>query len=437
VRWKLPIGLAGAAAMVAGFVIANMPVDTRILKDGHRLHLNCLLFDKGGTVEIRDPSVTFATQLKAFLQRKRVPGRTNIVTSHPVGLVYPEVWIEVERPKGEAFRNRHMRAEIHLPGGQVLGERFSGAAFHECGFDFCNARLPSLPTTVKRLDLRIVVDEESFRFDVRNPAYRKASALPPIQTLPLNESRGDLVAVLEGFDVHALDEQARKERGYNVWVRPKLRLWWNGSPADEWFDKKVSFGNASGYWNSEGWVFKEPYWKVRITVSKNSKFPTSMDELVQFDPANIRLAPGEIREIPLPQKALSRWSRALLLGHGSYAMTAEGPINAEIDPVSHSPLGPSPDVLTREVAVLLIGDEAGGKPRASWSSREAEWFARDDQGQPVNIGNRRSLNKAGRIFEHTELSRGPNSKTVQLTFFPRHSEIFEYTVTPPSFQSAP
>jgi hypothetical protein len=421
--------------MVAAFVFANRTVNTRMLKDGHRLSLNCLLFDKGGTVETRDPSVTFATQLKAFLQRKRVPGRTNIITSHPVSLVYPDVWIEIESAKER--RTRHIRAEMHLPSGQVIGQRASWRYSKICGYDFYNAALPALPTTVKRLDLRIIADDESFQFDVKNPAYRKSSALPPIQTLPRTETRGKLVATLNGFDVRALDEQARNERGYNTWVTPKLSLWWNGSPADDWFDKEVSFSNASGYWNTEGWVFGEPYWNVRITVSKNSRFPASKDELVHLDPADLQLAPGEIREMPAPQKALPGWSRALLLGPGSYAMTKDGPVNAEIDPVSHRALGLYPDVSSRNIAVLLIGDEPINKPGASRRPLEAEWFSRDNQGRPMRMGNRGHLNKAGRIFEHTELSPEPNSKTVQFTFFPRHSETFEYTLTPPSFQAAP
>jgi hypothetical protein len=437
VRWKLLIGLAGMATVVAAFAIAGRPVNTRMLKDGHRLHLNCLLFDRGGTVEIRDPSVTFVTQLKAFLQRKRVPKRMQTIRDRPVSSAYPEVWIEIERAKGERSKIRHLRTEIYLPGGQVLGSRFFGGSWHACGYDFYNAALPALPTTIKRLDLRIIVDDESFQFVIRNPAYRKGSALPPIQLLPRTEVRGNLVATLDGFTVRPLDEQMRKERGYNVWVTPKLSLWWNGSPADDWFDKDVSFGNASGYSNVEGWVFGEPYWKVRITVSKNSQFPASKDELIQLEPAELQVAPGEIREIPLSNKALPGWSRALLLGRGSYAMTKDGPANAEVDPVSHRPLGLSPDVYAREVAVLLIGDEPGSKPGASRRFREAEWFARNDRGQAVRMGNRRHLNKAGRVFEHTELSIGPNTKTVQLTFFARHSETFEYTVTPPSFHATP
>jgi hypothetical protein len=245
VRWKLLIGLAGVTAVVAAFAFASRSVNTRVLKDGHRLHLNCLLFDGGSTVEVRDPSVTLVSQLKALLLRKRVPKRWQNITNRPPNTIYPEVWLEIERAKGEQFKGRHLRAEIHLPGGQIIGSRFSGGSRHECGRDIFNAHLPALPTTVKRLDLRIVVDDESFQFDLANPAYRKLSALPPLQTLPHTEARGDLVASLDGFTMLPLKDEIRKERGNNYWVKPDFHLWWNGNPADDWFDKQYSYGTAS------------------------------------------------------------------------------------------------------------------------------------------------------------------------------------------------
>ena len=321
--------------------------------------------------------------------------------------------------------------EIHLPNGQIAGTRFSGGSSFALGNDLYQAMLPSLPTTSKDLDLRVFADDESFRFKVKNPAFLKHPASHALQTLPHTEARGDLVARLEGFTVTSLSEKVRNERGYNFWVTPKLLLWWNGDSADDWFDKTVLYGNASGRFSSERWIFGEPYWKVRISLKRNAKFPRKDGEEIRLESADVHFGEGEIRELTVPTALSETWRRAILLGRGSYALTSEGPVPCQMDPVTHrSTSGMSPDIASHESALLLIGPERD----ASSSSRLYEpldFDARDDRGRQLQLMNKQSLLRANRVFGLTQVSPLSESKGVRFTFFRKMEETFEYVVSSP------
>lgn len=318
-----------------------------------------------------------------------------------------------------------------MPNGQILGARFGGGSGFVPNRDIYDARLPGLPTTLKELDLRILVDDESFQFNIKNPAYRKSTAPVVLQTLPHTEARGNLVAALDGFIVKPLSKEMRDERGYSVWVVPKFQLWWNGGPADDWFDKEVLFANEAGPFEREGWVFGEPYWKVRITVRQNAKFPRSEEERIQLEPADISLRPGEIRELTVPNTLQRSWQRAVLLGPGSYALTAEGPVHCEMDPATHSSKGSlSPDVVARPIALLLISPEQKATTDVDIVNAFG-WSAQDDRNDLVQLTGKRMFKRANRRFSHSELQPGRHSKTVQFNFYEQRTETFEYTVAPP------
>lgn len=251
------------------------------MKDGSRLRLNSLTFSQNVKIEVRDRNVTPITQLWAFVRRQRIPAMYETVRNERWGQAQPAVWLEIERRKGARFRPRRLRAEIHMPNGQILGTAFGGGSWFAAGQDIYQAMMPALPTTIEELDLRIVADDETFQFRVENPAYRRAVTPVFTQTLPVTEARGDLVASMEGFTVKPMSASSRKEQGFNLWVTPKFQLWWKGSPADEWFDKGIAFSNGSGTFNPQGWVFGEPYWKVRITIKRNAKFPRSEEEPIE------------------------------------------------------------------------------------------------------------------------------------------------------------
>jgi hypothetical protein len=433
VRWTTPIIALGFLAVIGvAILFGRSDNNIRTMKDGRRLHLNSLTFTEDIKIEVRDPNVTVFSRMRAALWREPRPIANKVVRKERWGAGIPAVWLEIERKKGEPFRARSLRVEIHLPNGQILGTRFSGGSWFALGNDLYQGMLPSLPTTIESLDLRILADDESFQFKVKNPAFLKRPAEAALQTLPHTEARGDLVARLEGFAVKSLSHETRNERGYNFWVSPKFQLWWNGSPADDWFDKSVLYANATGRFSSEGWVFGETFWKVRITVQRNAKFPRIEGEELRLESTNVALGEGEIRELAVPTALSGTWPRAVLLGSGSYALTSEGPVICEMDRATHWSKGAlSPDVASKGIALLLIGSERD----ASSNSRLHDPFdfvARDDRDRQLQRFNNQSILRANRFFSLTQLSPLSESKGVRFTFFGKMQETFEYSVAPPS-----
>jgi hypothetical protein len=153
------------------------------------------------------------------------------------------------------------RCEIDLPGAQTL----QGQGQYVGGFSNIELVTFSIaPFAEKRLKMRLVVNGETIRFDVRNPAYSRKRQAWKAEPLPQSRTVDGLEFTLKRIDA---------VWSSNEWgVDTEFAVQLDGKDVRQWVNCRATICDPLGNEASSG-LFSEPVWKVRCTAVRNNRYP--------------------------------------------------------------------------------------------------------------------------------------------------------------------